>query len=92
MSAAMDESTVNRFEIYPNPMSGRCTLKFRADVSNTTCVQVFNVFGQIIRSNDCKSVQGRVECVIDLSDQSAGVYIVRVEMDGAMIVRMLIRD
>lgn len=66
-----------RFEMYPNPADGMVNLTFQGALTNGT-VNIYSLQGKLVRSvalNQNRSMQ------IDVSDMTAGTYILRVTSD-----------
>ena len=68
-------------KVYPNPTSG----KVKVDSDNVTCIDVYNVNGQLVKTVDKKSV-------IDISSLPSGVYALRVETNLSTFVCKIIKQ
>ena len=60
--------------LYPNPSTGKFTVRFGIDQLETVNVRVFNKLGQEIFSRTLNQVHGSFEEQIDLRGYPAGVY------------------
>lgn len=76
-----DEFAANDFKVYPNPNDGQFNLKFRLDEMSNVRIQVINVLGQVVYTEDVKNFQGEYMETINLSNFANGQYIVNVFTD-----------
>jgi len=76
----------NKVTVYPNPSSSVFNLSVGG--ATKTDYQVYDLSGKLIRQE-----KGMTDSIIsiDLSDVSAGVYVLRGEVDGVRFARKLIR-
>lgn len=65
----------NNFKVYPNPVKDVLNLSYTQSISN---VEVFNLLGQQVISKSVNANQSK----IDMSDLSAGTYLVKVTADN----------
>jgi hypothetical protein len=77
-----DEFAANDFKVYPNPNDGQFNLKFRLDEMSNVRIQVINVLGQVVYTEDVKNFQGEYMETINLSNFANGQYIVNVFTDN----------
>ncbi len=72
---SVDETSVSRVMIYPNPGTGIFSIQLPMDMQVAGCsIEVYNLMGQMIH---CSLITGE-STQIDLSLQPAGVYIIKV--------------
>ena len=74
-SLGINEIYWNSLYIQPNPTATSTTLTFNNELSNTT-VEVMNVTGQIVIK---KENQSGKQFNVDLSNQTAGIYFIKVK-------------
>jgi hypothetical protein len=74
--------------IYPNPVGASMNIEFPTGIAGTTGVSIINTSGKIVYSG---SFNAPGVVTIDTSDITAGVYIVRLEVDGQIISRKIIK-
>ena len=68
----------------PNPSTGKFNFNFSGDVSQVASTEIFNQQGVMIyRANGFQSK-------IDLSNQAAGIYLVRVQLNSKITIRKII--
>jgi hypothetical protein len=78
------------FRIYPNPTTGVFTLEFNPDIEpQNTVVQIINLTGKIIRTEELNEVQ---QYKFDLTGQSRGIYLVRIIQGGRMETEKVVKQ
>ena len=71
-----NETTVS---MYPNPVQGQATVKFNANGKELVSYQVYDLMGRMVKNVTLGSYSdGEHEVSVDMSDLSAGSYIMRV--------------
>jgi|GEM_PF-7088272 len=70
------------FTIYPNPTTGVFNLFINVDVESKYTINVYNYMGQLVHQEESQTD----EVVIDLSQLSQGVYIVKVIEEGQALM------
>ncbi len=71
--------------IYPNPTSGQFNLVLNSELDSKVNIQVVNALGQVI--NTLKDVEANQAITMDLSNEAAGVYYVRLFTDNQVLVK-----
>jgi hypothetical protein len=71
-----DESFKDNFKVFPNPASESLFIEF--DDYFTGNVEIINCYGEIIRT---KFIKNCTEEVIDLSELTNGMYLLRLKND-----------
>ncbi len=71
--------------LFPNPASGWVTIRNTAGVPMQKII-IFNTTGAVVRQ---EAATGAPEQRLDISGLAAGIYQVRIELDGATLVRKL---
>ncbi len=66
----------NEISFYPNPVKDKLTLTGRDELLKSAFVQITDLEGRIIKSQQIKSVSGSTS--IDLNDMGEGVYFLRI--------------
>jgi endo-1,4-beta-xylanase len=81
---ALKEQIIRFFEAYPNPFSGRTTLRFRSTESGQTQLQVYNQFGQLVATPFNGVAEGgrEYELTLDGSSLPGGIYTGRLLTNG----------
>lgn len=73
-------SIASNFEIYPNPSTGVFTIETSFLNSNNS-IEVFNILGQLVYSQTAVSTN----TLVDISNQSRGVYFVKILSEGQLV-------
>jgi hypothetical protein len=74
--------------IYPNPSFGVFNLQIDNNIENETSYQIVSVEGKIVMENTIVSQM----TTINLKDQDAGIYIVRIQSGNQQIFKRLIKQ
>lgn len=64
---------------YPNPGSGAYTLQYLSEANEIAYLSVFNMLGELLQQSKAESHAGIHRQTIDLSNQPAGTYIVKLQ-------------
>jgi hypothetical protein len=67
---------------YPNPGSGAYTLQYLSEANEIAYLSVFNMLGELVQQSKAESHAGIHRQTIDLSNQPAGTYIVKLQQDA----------
>ncbi len=87
---SVDEFSMNfEITIYPNPNTGLFNLKIYANAPTDAQLQVFNLMGQTIYSNQLR-IDGHHIQQIDLSGTATGVYYLKVIYSTGIITQKVI--
>lgn len=76
------------FQIFPNPGSGKFTLKLKGDQS-VFHVEIINVAGLVIKEFNSNY---NSPLIIDLSEQKKGIYFLRLRTENGLITKKIILD
>ncbi|MBL1280637.1 MAG: T9SS type A sorting domain-containing protein [Fluviicola sp.] len=80
--ASLNENTLNKFEIYPNPSSSFINIQSEENITN---IEILNMQGQLVaKANSVTSV--------NIQDLKPGVYFVRVNIDGSLETKRFIKE
>ena len=77
---------LSELSVYPNPTSGIVHLDFSRLPALGTRLQVYNQLGQTIT---IKHIDGQ-NSILDLSAHPAGMYLIKVDSDGATHTKKII--
>ncbi len=83
VSTGISNSTENSISIYPNPVQNTMVIN---GFDNDAVVNVINSLGQSVAKQSITAGES-----IDLSNQSAGIYIVKIENQGNTITKKIIK-
>jgi hypothetical protein len=77
--------------LYPNPTQGKTTLEFVSETNARYSMQVIDVTGRVIISEDISAVEGINMHEIDFSTIAKGIYMVRLEGDaGSQLLKLTV--
>ena len=76
--------------MYPNPTSEMVNISFNSNIGNSYQLKIINSLGQVIQNVDKTSLNGSSEIAIDVSNYSAGLYFVKIEVDNQSTVKKLL--
>ncbi len=82
----ISENKPDRIMIYPNPTSGIINLSLFAEPEN---ISITNITGKTIYRTDKASL---VSTEIDISNQPAGIYYLRIQTEKEMFVRKIFKN
>lgn len=74
---------------YPNPNNGRFNLQFKLAETGDANVAIYDLQGNIIYNETIPNFKGAYNKAIDLSNQTKGVYIVRITQNGRSLTKKL---
>ena len=69
-------------EVYPNPASGKATLKFTSSAASSYKIELNDVTGRTVSSIEGSAVEGINLVDIDLSAAAKGVYFIRLYVNS----------
>ena len=85
-TSAIGENPLEAFvSVYPNPTGGQLTVELAELDAEKLTVEVFDVVGKLVASQ--APLAGQRVVSFSIADQAAGLYYVRVEVDGQSITR-----
>jgi hypothetical protein len=79
-----------RLEIYPNPSNGIFAVNLEKTGTSDVIIKVFDITGRIIYLSDKGLLEGNYETKLDLSKQSAGIYLLEVLVGGEGLRKQLL--
>ncbi|MDX2003562.1 MAG: M43 family zinc metalloprotease [Chitinophagales bacterium] len=79
----------NLFNVYPNPTKGSVTIKLDPSITGEVVVELLDVSGRQLQTNQLQ-VQGNGHVQLNLSQQAAGIYLVRVQSASGTAIRRLV--
>jgi hypothetical protein len=74
------------FVIYPNPNDGKFILQFCKELKEEVDVEVFNLSGRVVH----RKILNNQSTIFNLSDQPDGIYLLKFEIGGRLIVKKVI--
>ncbi len=84
-----ESSTITGISIFPNPATGKFTIYTR-DAGQVRNIKVINLTGQTIYDRDIRNNNSGSQFEIDLSNQPKGIYLVKVDVEGMVMMGKVI--
>lgn len=78
------------FTIYPNPNNGQFKLKIDKHNSGNLSINLYQINGKLIFSQNLPDHKGKVSLPIDLSKYVKGVYYLQIVSDGEVVTKKVI--
>jgi hypothetical protein len=76
--------------IYPNPTKNNATLSVDLKQNTSLDVNVYNLVGQLVKTTKAEGQLGENNINVDLSNLTAGIYMVNVNVGGSVSTKKLI--
>ncbi|MDX2360697.1 MAG: PKD domain-containing protein [Crocinitomicaceae bacterium] len=80
----------NSLEVYPNPNKGEFAIDFELEQGANVSFNLTNMQGASIWKSELGTVNGTHSEVVQLSDQSAGIYLLEITMNDHVSTRKII--
>ncbi|MCO5247702.1 MAG: T9SS type A sorting domain-containing protein [Chitinophagales bacterium] len=92
LSVSVDEKEVgiDAFTIYPNPNDGYFSIEIIATKVKTARMDIVNVLGQVISSEELKNLYGKQTFKKDLSQYGKGLYFVNLYFEEGVVTRRVV--
>jgi len=88
LAIGISEDLANQLiKVYPNPSSGLVNVQLEA--SENVNLEVSDMNGKVVYSNELGTVYGTSTQSIDLSDIAKGVYMIRVDLNEATVIKKI---
>lgn len=87
-SVSIETFSTRPLEVYPNPVQDRLTIVLPAGVEHQIECTILDAYGRMISP---EIVQNGAELIVDVTDLSAGVYWLRLSVDGENVARTFVR-
>jgi len=84
------ENQNSNFTVYPNPNNGQFVVKFGNEIKEETLIEVRNIIGMLIYTNQVDNISTGYTKKIDLSGHNKGVYFLRISNSSGTRVEKLI--
>ncbi len=78
-----ENSSLN-VQVYPNPNNGICTLNFNSSQKGNALIEVSNMEGNIVLTENIDTPEGEFNKNIDLSNQPKGAYSIKITQGNAI--------
>lgn len=77
--------------VYPNPFNDQFTVEFNIDQTEQLKVNLLNIQGQVIYSDELRGFKGNYKKNIDLNSFANGIYQLQVITDGSVVTRKVVK-
>jgi hypothetical protein len=71
-----------RVKLYPNPAKDQVYIKLDAKNESNIKVELYDMFGKIVLSENYTSIQGEFKTGIDVARLDRGVYFVKIKLNS----------
>lgn len=89
ITALNNLTTVNRFNIYPNPTVGHLFINLELRKRSEVTIQVINIVGEVVLSKNLGNVKSKT-LELDLENIPNGVYLVQVKNDNETLSKKVV--
>jgi hypothetical protein len=92
LSVSIDEKQigVETFRVYPNPNEGYFTIEIETLKGGDATLDIVNVLGHVVYSEQMKDIKGKRIIQTDLSKNSKGVYFINLYYNNEVINRRIV--
>ncbi|OSZ82119.1 hypothetical protein CAP35_02285 [Chitinophagaceae bacterium IBVUCB1] len=92
MTLSIEKAAVkNTLKVYPNPASNELHIAFDKQANNTT-INIADITGKIVYSNNVGTLTGGSEQIVNMGNNPAGIYILRIASNGEEAVYKIIKQ
>ena len=88
----LGESFFSAFDLYPNPTSNEVVLDLELLKGGDLEVRISDALGRTVQEGSVRVGAGKLQQKIDLGAQAAGIYFLRLEMNGQSVTRKILRE
>ncbi len=81
-AARLAEGSKLMMEVYPNPVDDIMNLSISSTISGEGELQVYNLPGELIHSENLNIQEGEQYLSVDVSDWIAGVYLISISLNN----------
>jgi hypothetical protein len=91
-------TSINNYEqsdfisVFPNPTTSTIIIQFELQQVQHTILQIKNILGQIIYSQQLINTIGKQSVSIDLSEFSTGLYFIKFQTDAQTITKKIVKQ
>lgn len=85
-----ENSLINDFTVFPNPANNEANIKFSVENNQSAKVELINMVGQSVKSTVVNAQTGQNLVVMPTTELEAGIYMVKVTVNGSQQVQRLV--
>lgn len=86
------QDEISAFSLYPNPADEELNVRFDSNISNRATIKIADVTGKSIQNVIVNASSGTNIVSINTKSLTAGIYLMRIEMNGSMRTKKFIID
>jgi PKD repeat protein len=87
-TVGINEVTLDKnINLYPNPTNSQFTVDFSMYQQSNVEINVYNMVGKLVKTVSSKDITDKM--IIDMSNQSSGIYIVNIKTPAGTIIKKL---
>ncbi len=90
--ATEEKLKLKNLSFYPNPSSGKFTLKFKTSKNEKSAITIYDVNGTEVYSETVKGKDGVYEKEIDISNEQKGTYFLKISQGEKVSTKKIILD
>lgn len=90
-TVSIDNGLARFVKVYPNPSNGIFTVAFSEMNASQVSVSVYNVHGQEVLNEVSDQTVGNFATNMDISNQPEGTYLLKIEVDGNMYMKQILK-
>ena len=79
--AGVEENTLSELSVFPNPTNIELNMTFDATTSATATIEIINILGEVVISNNIETTIGANYNTIDVEGLATGQYVARIAMN-----------
>ena len=89
-TATVNDFSFNKFNLFPNPSSGKFNLSFEVLNTDKVNVKLFDLGGRLIENLEFKNTSSIFSKKLSFGDYNAGIYLLKVNNGGKQTIKKLI--
>lgn len=87
-----DNLEIDDLSFSPNPSNGKFLLEFKTPEKGQTLIEIYDINGKRVYSENMANLQGRYSQEIDISDEQKGVYFLKIQQNEKVSTRKIILE
>jgi len=87
-----DVSLINKVSFFPNPTDGIFNLKVDTLSDSEMNVSIFNLTGKVVFTKEFTNVSSNQNISMNINKLPAGIYFIKIDVDGESFVKKLIKN
>jgi Pregnancy-associated plasma protein-A/Secretion system C-terminal sorting domain/Fibronectin type III domain/Bacterial pre-peptidase C-terminal domain len=88
-AAGISEIGISKVTLFPNPANDKVNVQFIAAQEGQAGIQLLDLTGKVVRTHAATAGEGENTMGIQIGDLAAGLYLVRIELNGTVLTRRL---